>query len=482
MAGSNSQLGHLLRRAGFGGRPDEYAAYGQMSISQAVDALVNYDSVPDNVDSLIGTSGYLSTTSNGPFSPNTVINDARQRWIFRMVHTNRPLQEKITLFCHNHFATAYSKVAGSTSAVDGTRYMAAKPSEDAANVRGQVEMLRDNALGNFRDLLMNIAKDTAMLYWLDGRTNPKAKPQENFAREIMELFTVGVGNYTEPDVYAGARVFTGWNLARSANAVQQFSYVAGQHDTDPKTFSFPLYANGGKTIGARAASAGIQDGEDFINGLAGNPLTGRYLAGKLWKFFVSEFRPASEAWLTRIANTYLANRYEMRPVMREVLLSAEFWDSSSYWARYSWPIEFVVRALKEVGWSGFSANTALAPLSNMGQILFEPPDVAGWDAGQTWFATGAMLARMNFASSLAANQKFNLATTAKNNGMGKSADNLQSYFLDQLSTAPLDSSVTVELASYLRATGAWTGSDAQLQAKSSGLVHLIVGSPEYQLC
>jgi uncharacterized protein (DUF1800 family) len=481
MAGSNSQLGHLLRRAGFGGRPDEYASYGQMSIAQAVDALVNFDTVPDDVDTFVGKSGYLGTTSSGAFSPNTVINDARQRWIFRMVHTNRPLQEKMALFWHNHFATGYLKVAGASSATDGTRYMAAKPSEDANNVRGQIEMLRTYALGNFRDILMNIAKDTAMLIWLDGRVNTKDKPQENFGREVMELFTVGVGNYTEPDVYAAARVFTGWGLTRT-NTVLQYIYNPGQHETTAKTFSFPVYGDGAKTIPARSAANGAQDGEDFINGLAGNPNTARYLAGKLWKFFVSEFRDAPRSWIDRIANTYLSNRYEMRPVMREVLLSAEFWDQQSYWARYSWPIEFVVRSLKEVGWSGFSANSAIAPLSNMGQILFEPPDVAGWDAGQTWFATGAALARMNFAATLTSNQKFNLATTVKNAGQGKSADALQAYFLDQLSTAPLDSSVAAELGNYLRATGAWTGSDAQLQAKSSGLVHLIVGSPEYQLC
>src|SRR5204863_1522561 len=103
----------------------------------------------------------------------------------------------------------------------------------------------------------------------------------------------------------------------------------------------------------------------------------------------------------------------MRAVVREIFLTPQFWDEASYFARYAWPIEFVVRALKDVGWSGFSVNDALTPLSNMGQILFEPPDVAGWDAGKTWFATGAMLARMNFAASLAANQKFKLATTAK---------------------------------------------------------------------
>jgi uncharacterized protein (DUF1800 family) len=302
----------------------------------------------------------------------------------------------------------------------------------------------------------------------------------------MELFTMGVGHFTESDVYAGARVFTGWNLQRPGNvsdgtAHYEFFYNAGQHDTAVKTFSFPLYADGGRTIPARSAADGVRDGEDFINGLAGNPLTARYLAGKLWRFFVSEFREPDSSWVNRIANTYQQNRYEMRPVMREVLLSSAFWDDSSYWARYSWPIEYVVRSLKDVGWSGFSAQTSLTPLSNMGQVLFEPPDVAGWDASKTWFSTGAMLARMNFASTLAANQRFNLAASARGAGAGQSADALLAYFLERVPTATLDAGVASELGNYLRATGAWTASDAQLQAKSAGLVHLIAGSPEYQL-
>src|ERR671938_127317 len=139
---SDREIEHLLRRAGFGARPDELDMYGQMSIADA----------------------------------------------------------------------------GALGATEGARYMAAKAAEDLGRVRGQIEMLRENALGNFRDILVNIAKDVAMLVWLDGRTNTRAKPQENFAREIMELFTMGVGNYTEPDVYAGARVFSGWNLARPGNA------------------------------------------------------------------------------------------------------------------------------------------------------------------------------------------------------------------------------------------------------------------------
>jgi uncharacterized protein (DUF1800 family) len=482
---ADPRIEHLLRRAGFGARPDELTMYGAMSINQAINTLVEYDAVPDVVDSLIGQPGYIGMTISGAFSPQSNINHSRQRWLFRMVHSNRPLQEKMTLFWHNHFATGYNKIAGIYTG-EGARYLAAKASEDPGQVRGQLEMLRDNALGSFKDILLAIAKDTAMLVWLDGRTNTKAMPQENFGREIMELFTVGVGNYTEPDVYAAARVFSGWNLARPGAAADgsqhyEFSYIANNHDVAAKTFSFAIYPDGGKTIPARAAAAGMQDGIDFINGLAAHPNTARYLATKLYRFFVSEFGAVNETFVNRVAAVYLRTGGSMREVMREVLSSPEFWDASAYFTRYSWPAEFVTRAFKDVGWSGFSVNDALTPLANMGQILYEPPNVAGWELGQSWFSTSAMLARMNFASALAGNQKFKLTTAVKAANASKTPEALLSYMLDTLTGAPLDSSVTSELSTYLHATGAWTGSDAQLQAKAPGLVHLIAGSPEYQL-
>jgi uncharacterized protein (DUF1800 family) len=486
MAGSDRQIEHLLRRAGFGARPDELISYGDLSTTQAVRALVAYDTTPDTVDSKIGSAGYVNMTISGAFSPQSNINHARQRWLFRMLHSDRPLQEKMTLFWHNHFATGYNKIAGALGAAEAARYFAAKASEDPGQVRGQIEMLRDNALGNFKDILLAIAKDTAMLVWLDGRTNTKAQPQENFGREIMELFTVGVGNYTEPDVKAAARVFTGWNLQRPGTAADgsqryEFVYNQNQHDVAAKTFSFAIYPDGGTTIPARAAAAGMQDGIDFINGLAAHPSTARYLATKLYRFFVNEFGAVNVTFVNRVASVYLQNGGDMKAVMREVLSSPEFWDESAYFARYSWPVEFVTRALKDIGWSGFSVNDALTPLSNMGQILFEPPDVSGWDLGQSWFSTSAMLARMNFASTLAANQKFNLVTALKAAKATATPETLQAYFADALVTAPADSSVTTELSNYLHTNGAWTGSDAQLQAKAAGLVHLIAGSPEYQL-
>ncbi len=261
------------------------------------------------------------------------------------------------------------------------------------------------ALGNFRDLLLAVAKDTAMLVWLDGRTNVKGRPQENFARELMELFTMGVDTFAETDVYAGARVFTGWNLARPQNAYSAFSYIAGQHDTTAKEFTFPIYSNGSKVIPARAQDAGMQDGVDLISAVAAHPATGPRLARKLYQFFVSETSEPDPGFISDLAGTYYRNAFEMKPVMERLLLSPQFTASENRYARYSWPAEFVARSIKEVGWSGFSVNNALGPMSNMGQQLFEPPDVAGWDLGTNWFSSGAMLTRMNFASQLATNQE-----------------------------------------------------------------------------
>ena len=479
---------HLLRRAGFSATSAEAATFTQRGFASAVDALVEYHRTPDDVDDLIGQAGYAAVTPSAgmmePFSPSTSINDARQRWLFRMLHARRPLQEKMALFWHQHFATAYSKIANAVGGQAATQMMAAKASEHPAGLRGQIELFRDYALPNFRGLLIEVAKDPAMLYWLDGRLNTRARPQENFAREVMELFTIGVGQFVESDVYAGARVFTGWNLqrigdARDPSGFFQFFFNAAQHDTNAKTFSFPIYTNGSKTIPARAASDGMQDGIDLLVGLAQHPETGRRLARKLWSFFVSEIRQPDEAFVARIANVYTLSDCHMAPVVRAVLSSPEFDATESYFARYSWPVEFVVRALKEIGFAGFPLNAALGPLSNMGQQLFEPPDVAGWERGPAWFTTAAMLARMNLAATLTSRQRNDIAAAAAGNGPTPEA--LLSFYLDRLSPAPFEPNAYSSLLDYLRRGITWSGSAAQLRTKAPGLVHLIAGSSEYQL-
>jgi uncharacterized protein (DUF1800 family) len=442
---------------------------------------VNYEAIPDDVDLLIGKVGYVGVvaTARGEFQPRTNITDSRQRWVFRMVHTRRPLQEKMALFWHNHFATAYTKVAGAYGADEGARLMGATADEDPNKVKGQIELFREFALGNFRDLLVAIAKDVAMLVWLDGRTNVKGRPQENFARELMELFTMGVGTFAEEDVYAGARVFTGWNVARPSNAYYTFSYNAAQHDTAPKAFTFPVYQDGNKTIPARTADAGLQDGIDLITAVARHPATGPRLARKLYAYFVSEVDDPDERLVAELSNLYYASGFEMKPVVEHLLLSSQFTAPVHRFARYSWPAEFVVRSIKELGWTGFSVNAALSPMANMGQQLYEPPDVAGWDLGPSWFSSGAMLARMNFAAQLATNQKFNLREIAR--GGSGSPEALVSLMLDRLTPSPFERNAHQALVDYVRAGGNWTGSDAQVLTKAAGLAHLIIGSGDYQL-
>jgi uncharacterized protein (DUF1800 family) len=453
-----------------------------MPYPAAVERLLNYEDIPDEVDSKIGQAGYVGVTARavGGFQPQLNIDDARQRWLFRMVHSERPLQEKMALFWHNHFATAYSKINGAVGGTEATRMMASKPTQDPNQVVGQLELFRKYAVGNFRDLLVAVAKDPAMLYWLDGRTNVRGRPQENFARELMELFTMGVGTFPETDVYAGARVFTGWNLARPNNAYYAFSYVSGNHDTDAKDFSFPIYENGSRTIPPRAAAQGMQDGLDLLEAVARHPATGPRLARKLYDYFINESDPRDEGLIQDVARIYYDTKYEIKPMIRRLLTSSQFLDQKNWYKRYSWPVEFVARSLKEVGSAGFSLANALTPLLNMGQQLFEPPDVAGWDLGPGWFSSAGMLARMNFAAQLASNQKFNLRDHARADA--KSPEALLSWVLDRLTPNDFASTSYNALLDYTRAgIPSWVGSDDQVATKAAGLVHLVVGSGDYQL-
>jgi uncharacterized protein (DUF1800 family) len=199
----------------------------------------------------------------------------------------------------------------------------------------------------------------------------------------------------------------------------------------------------------------------------------------MWNFFVSEVVPPDDATIGTAASLYLQNGTSIRSLVNYMLRSREFLNPGNWHSRYSWPVEYVVRAIKEVGWTGFSIDTARASLIPMGQVLFEPPDVNGWELGQGWFSTGAMLSRMNFAGTLAFNQRFNLARDAAS--ARSSPDALLEYMLDRLSPAIYESGPMENLTQFLQMGGTWTGSDAQLQSKGNGLARLIIGSSEYQL-
>jgi uncharacterized protein (DUF1800 family) len=496
MARLNPEIDHLLRRAGFGVSEREVDTYKDMSFTQAVAHLVDYEGSPDDVDERIGRPDHArviparATPTRDLFSPDIDIDDARQRWMFRMIHTRRPLQEKMTLFWHNHFATGFSKLANDSGMLQGAKLLVHKPGV-LRGPAGQVETLRQQALGNFRNMLLDMAKDAAMLIWLDGQSNTKAKPQENFGREIIELFTVGVGHYTEPDVYAAAKVFTGWNLKPSVdytnddygnmNAYQEFEWRPDQHDTGPKTFSFPIYSDGSRTIPARNESNGMQDGIDLINALVMHPETARRFARKWWNFFISEIQPPDPAFVEAVANVYLQNRTEIRPVIRFILTSPWFTDPANQFARFAWPVEYVTRAIKEVGWQNLELDKVRSPMAAMGQLLYEPPNVAGWHLGVDWFSTGTMLARANFAATVAAGQKDFLAASLASDATVSSADALLTTMLDRVTPAPFDQGPQQALMTYLLADGPWRGTESELTTRAAGLARLLVGCSEYQL-
>ena len=478
-------LEHILRRMAFGASPAELAAWAGIPTDTVIDRLLNYESASTDHDSKIGRPEYvgITTSAGNPFSANTLINDARQRWLFRMIHSQRPLEEKMALFWHNHFATAYSKLAGAVGQERATRLMDNDPSSLDGSPPGQIQVLRQFATGSFPGMLLAMAKDPAMVYWLDSQLNTRTRPQENFGREIMELFSLGIGNYTEQDVYAAARVFTGFNWqvigdrASTTTSYYTFLYRAADHDPTAKTFTFAIYPDGGKTIPARAAAAGEQDALDFILALARHPATAQRLATKLYKFFVNETSEPDPALVNAMAQTFMGNNYNIKAMLRTLFQSSQFRDPANFFQRYSWPIEFVVRTIKEVGWSGFSATTAMTPLSNMGQQMYEPPDVNGWELGPGWISTSSMLSRMNFASTIAANQRFNLSRDAQ--PYRTSPERLLEYMLARFPNMGFSSTATGAMLDYLRST-TWTGTDAQLQQRVPGLARLIVGAGEYQ--
>jgi len=486
MAQVNPEIDHLLRRAGFGVSAADVDIFRNMSTTAAVDYVVDYEGRPDDVDARIGRPDHAQVDrQEHVFTPDIDIDDARLRWMFRMIHSRRPLQEKMALFWHNHFATGYSKLNVDSGQVQAAKMLAMKAGV-LRGPQGQIELFRQYALGSFRDLLVQVAKDPAMLIYLDGKTNTKAKPQENFGREIIELFTIGVDNYVETDVYAAARVFTGWNLQGSdnyrqdeygdLNQYQEFVYNADQHEGSAKTFSFPIYSDGSKTIPSR--SDGIQDGMDLITALALHPECARRLARKFWGFFITEIVPPDPNFVDAVANVYLQNGTEMKPVVRYILNSAWFNDPAVRFTRYSWPAEFIVRSIKEVGWQNYQLDAARSPMAAMGQQLFEPPNVAGWPQGANWFSTSTMLSRTNFAASLAGNQKGFLAVTlAPDAG---TPQGLLAKMLERMTPAPFDQAPQQALMSYLAAAGAWTGSGDQLNTRAAGLARLLIGSAEYQ--
>lgn len=433
-AWTQHQAAHLLRRAGFGGTPAEVGSFVTAGRSGAIEALVNSSGDTAALDAQLARLQLDLTTRAG----------IQRWWVARMLLTPRPLEERMTLFWHDHFATAISKV------------------NRADLMLRQNQTFRRLALGNFRQLLLEVARDPAMLVWLDNRLNRRGNPNENFARELMELFTIGIGNYTEQDVHEVARAFTGWTLDREGN----FSFNRNQHDF------------GAKTILGRT---GNFDGTDVIDLLAARPETARLLSRKLWEFFA--YSEPEDEIVDRLAIVYLSSGGDMRAVVRAMLESPEFYSPAAMRAIVKSPVDFVIGTIR----SGLgSMDVAAIPgfLRRMGQEPFNPPNVGGWPGGLEWIGTSTMLERLNFANRAVSSRTGPMDTAALRQTLeaanARDAGAVADYLLDRMVGGTDTMEMRRVLIDYLGGAS-FRLEPRTIDMKVRGAIYLVAASPNYQM-
>lgn len=340
---------HLLRRAGFA--PDEESV--QRALSDGLDATVERLLEPGAES---GRAAELDALAEATLAGGDVAR-LREWWLLRMCHTIRPLHARMSLFWHNHFATSQAKV-------QNTRLML-----------GQLRLFERHALGHFGDLLRAVSRDPAMIIWLDGAENVKGRPNENYARELFELFTLGVGNYTESDIREAARAFSGWHEKNG-----RFHFVEYEHDEGEKSV---------------LGQTGAWDGDDIVQIALEHPAAGRFLARKLLQEFVHPAPP--EAWTDALATHLRANSYDIAEALSIVLRSRMLFSPQAYRARIKSPVEYAVGIVRSLHLR--TPGPALADaVSQMGQRLFEPPTVKGWEGHRRWINSATMLVRMNAAA------------------------------------------------------------------------------------
>jgi len=389
---------HLLERAGFGGTPEDVSRLASLTPQQAVDSLVDYQRI-DNSDARAFEESGVWDAGMDPFPSSRaeavrlgrehgealgvkVLPEGSPRrlqpvvdkffyglransietqrlgvwWANRMLTTKRPLEEKLTLFWHGHFATGDAKV------------------RDYRMMLRQNEMLRKQAEGPLRDLLVGILEDPAMLVYLDNGENVKKHPNENFGRELLELFTMGVGHYTERDVREAARAFTGWT-----NDVLAFKVDKDQHDAGDKTFL-------GRT--------GPLDGTDIIDTILNQNVTGEFVAAKMYRYFVRD--EISPAVRTELGRSFKGSRYQVRPLLKRIFLSRDFYSPASTATQIKSPVVLVVSTYRKMGLRALPTVPDFGRLTGgLGQTLFDPPNVAGWAGGRTWITPATLLQRGN---------------------------------------------------------------------------------------
>ncbi|MFT4639425.1 MAG: hypothetical protein ACI8T1_002750 [Verrucomicrobiales bacterium] len=415
---------HLLWRVASGASHDDISRVVDDGLVKTLDRLLSPQS---ETEEFLTTERLLHRTAMA--SGN--IDALKHWWLYRMLYSANPLAEKMTLFWHNHFATSNAKV------------------RSTEKMEVQNALIRKHALGSFQRLLQDMARDVAMLVWLDGNANRKRHPNENFAREVMELFSLGVGNYTETDIQEAARAFTGWHVREDA-----FWFNNNQHDPSTKTV---------------LAKSGPFKGDDILKLCLEQPACARHLAKKLLRVFVQP-NPDS-ALIDALAASIRRHDFEMRPVLRELFASRAFFAPAARHALIKSPADLIVSAFKAFGGQCHLAHSAQL-MSDLGQNLFEPPTVKGWEGDRQWINSATMLQRASFAAEFAGGKRYG-QPGALSQKFDSSSDTV-AHWVALLLNDHVSSAATQELVTYTKKAG------PSAEARRS-LVQLFLTMPEYQL-
>ncbi len=456
---------HLLRRAGFGGTPEEIEKLRLLGPELAVEQLLTWNdqdnTEPNPNDANAAFDGYIKDGVDLIKSLNRTSPVVQLWWFHKMLTTAQPLKEKLTLFWHGHFASGSDKV------------------KSGFMLQHQNELFRRMGAGDFEPFVLEISRDPAMLRYLDNDQNTKDHPNENYARELMELFTMGVGNYSEKDIQESARALSGWSIQGGQRGAGRGVETARKPEA---VFTAKKHDDGAKTLLGQTGNLKL---EDVVRIVCNQPATAKFMTLKLWKFFVNEEIPTDVH--TELAALWVKSKGNTATVLREIFNSEAFYDQRNRYALVKSPVEYVVGALR-------ASRAKLEPahqrgvvnmMSQLYQTLLDPPNVKGWDGGREWIDDSSILNRLKFVGAvISANLP---AQNAK--GQQKQAAPPQKVDLRLPSASSANELIELLGRTYLgespkgslRKTLELFSSGKLTPEVEKGMAYLVLASPQYHL-
>lgn len=469
-------MAHLLRRAGFGAGRDEL----ERCVAQGYEATVEELLYPEKAPQALEDEDLIRRYHVDQNSL-MLLESCQTYWVYRMINSRRPLEEKLGLFWHGVFATGYTKL------------------NHPKAILNQIDMFRRYGLGSFQTLLVQVSKDPAMILWLDNKDSHKDAVNENYGRELLELFSMGVGNYTEDDVRQASRAFTGWSIQNTAYHVQrvvrdsvwpygrldwQFDYLDHDHDEGEKTF---------------LGETGALTGEDVIDIICRHPATARFVSRHLYNFYVAD-EPQVPAWetvpprdpeaITMMVGAFVASQYDIRSVLR-VMFNSDFFKAATF-AKVKSPAESVVGIARLAGGHRFPSIDDIKlglEAGYMGQQLLDPPSVEGWHTGVEWITTGSLVERINFAVQQLADENRpgvrSMISRIMSEGPSLSPEKLVDSCLDMMGPVEVSQSTRSELVAHAAEGGEILigSSDENVPSikRVKQMLQLVASTREFQL-